>query len=266
MIETYFARTSTHRLGFAAGPWVLTSMRLPVHCASKGMLGTASDGICEAAISSRGGCVSTGTPSPRSLPRSSNRYVSGLPRSPAGKLPPACRGALASPHPLASATPASRPARGRASDGSGPMAPALCAVFGAGLRDRRQHPSALCAHGPAFPGRRVLGPAASIGTPCRRTTSLTLSGTKRRPNTVEGANSPVPRSAPCCASSCSVGTSPRVGSRGADPASVDPCHAPSALNRRRRRTRPGPVRRRDAGGVTQSRHLDGACPPGITRP
>jgi hypothetical protein len=70
MIETYFARTSTiARL--RSGPLGPDLDALARACASKGMHGTASDGICAAAINSHGGCVSTGTPSPSSRPHSS---------------------------------------------------------------------------------------------------------------------------------------------------------------------------------------------------
>jgi hypothetical protein len=70
MIETYFARTSTiARL--RSGPLGPDLDALARACASKGMHGTASDGICAAAINSHGGCVSTGTPSPNSRPHSS---------------------------------------------------------------------------------------------------------------------------------------------------------------------------------------------------
>ena len=143
-----FARTSTiARL--RSGPWVLHSMRLPVPYASKGMHGTASDGICAAAIGSRGGCISTGTPSPRLLPHSSTAMSAGC----HGPVLPSGRGALPSPSPSGTATPAFHPVRCRAADGCGPLAAALCTVFGAGLRDRRQHSTALSAYGPAVPGR-----------------------------------------------------------------------------------------------------------------
>ena len=229
-----------NRPGCAAGHWVLTSMSLPVHCASKGMLGTASDGICEAAISSRGGCVQHGHTVTEVNPTLVQRYVSELQRSSAGTLPKAAEGLshlltlwrqqhrLPDRHDAVPQT--------EADHWLLRYAQYLEQVCGTAASTRHHYVRMARRFLTACFGTRPRGLDSFAGAPDRGLCPARSGDQTRWRAQTPQYHGPLRAAVP----RVQWGAHSGVGGRCTDPTSVDPCHTPAALNTAKKSNAPSP--------------------------